>query len=75
MSQTGGGCRASTLLGFIRPCLRARRYATIPVYLVKNAQRMETNPGFKITLPLLWAMQAVVYGDLFMPGSLCDPPI
>ena len=28
---------------------------------------METNPGFKITLPLLTkAMQAVVYGDLFM---------
>ena len=32
-----------------------------------NANGMETNPGFSITLPLLTkAMQAVVYGDVFM---------
>ncbi len=38
----------------------------IPVISL-NANGMETNPGFKITLPLLTkAMQAVVYGDIFM---------
>lgn len=33
MSQTGGGCRASNYIGFIRPCLREGRYAADPGYL------------------------------------------
>ena len=38
----------------------------IPVISV-NANGMETNPGFTFTVPLLTkAMQAIVYGDIFM---------
>ena len=66
MSQTGGGCRASNYIGFIRRALERAGMPQIPVISL-NANGMETNPGFKITLPLhTKAMQAVVYGDLFM---------
>ncbi len=66
MSQTGGGCRASNYIGFIRRALEKAGMGQIPVISV-NANGMETNPGFSITLPLLTkAMQAVVYGDVFM---------
>ncbi len=66
MSQTGGGCRASNYIGFIRRALEKAGMSQVPVISV-NANGMETNPGFAITPPLLTkAMQAVVYGDVFM---------
>ena len=66
MSQTGGGCRASNYIGFIRRALERAGMSQVPVISL-NANGMETNPGFSITLPLLTkAMQAVVYGDIFM---------
>lgn len=66
MSQTGGGCRASNYIGFIRRALEKAGMPQIPVISV-NANGMETNPGFKITPSLVTkAMQAIVYGDVFM---------
>ena len=66
MSQTGGGCRASNYIGFIRRALERAGMGQIPVVSV-NANGMETNPGFKFTVPLITkVMQAVVYGDVFM---------
>ncbi len=66
MSQTGGGCRASNYIGFIRRALEKAGIPEIPVISI-NANKMETNPGFKITLPLaIKALQALVYGDVFM---------
>ncbi len=66
MSQTGGGCRASNYIGFIRRALDKAGMSQIPVISV-NANGMETNPGFSITPPLLTkGLQAVVYGDIFM---------
>ncbi len=66
MSQTGGGCRASNYIGFIRRALDKAGMSQVPVISI-NANGMETNPGFSITPALLTkAMQAVVYGDIFM---------
>ena len=66
MSQTGGGCRASNYIGFIRRALEKAGMGQIPVISL-NANGMEKTPGFRITLPLLTkAMQGVVYGDVFM---------
>ena len=66
MSQTGGGCRASNYVGFIRRALEKAGMPQIPVVSV-NANGMETNPGFSFSPALLTkAMQAVVYGDIFM---------
>ncbi len=66
MSQTGGGCRASNYIGFIRRALEKANIPQVPVISV-NANGMETNPGFTITPALVTkAMQAIVYGDIFM---------
>ena len=64
ISQTGGGCRASNYIGFIRKALSDAGYDHIPVISL-NAARLEKHPGFKITLPMLRrTMRAMVYGDL-----------
>ncbi len=66
MTQTGGGCRASNYIGFIRRALEKAGIPQVPVISV-NANGMETNPGFTITPALITkAMQAIVYGDIFM---------
>jgi predicted nucleotide-binding protein (sugar kinase/HSP70/actin superfamily) len=66
MSQTGGCCRASNYVAFIRRALDKAGYSHIPVISL-NANGMEKNKGFKIGLKLLIdAVKAVVYGDLFM---------
>ena len=66
MTQTGGGCRASNYIGFIRRALEKAGMPQIPVISI-NANGMESNPGFTLTAPLIAkAMQAVVYGDVFM---------
>ena len=66
MTQTGGCCRASNYVAFIRRALDKAGLSHIPVISL-NANGMEKNSGFKITpAMLLGAMRAVVYGDLLM---------
>ena len=66
MSQTGGGCRATNYIGFIRRALAKAGYEQIPVISL-NLSKLESNPGFKITpLLLLRAVYAVTFGDIFM---------
>ncbi len=66
MTQTGGGCRASNYVGFIRRALEKAGMEQIPVVSI-NANGMEKNPGLKYTPQLVAkAMQALVYGDVFM---------
>ena len=64
MSQTGGGCRATNYIGFIRKALKDAGYKNIPV-ISFNLAGLEKNSGFKITLKLILKLfKAVVYGDL-----------
>ena len=66
MSQTGGGCRATNYIGFLRKALKDAGFGDIPVISL-NANGMEKNPGFKVTLGLLHrAVMALIYGDLLM---------
>ena len=66
ITQTGGGCRATNYIAFIRKALKDMGLAHIPVISLSTAG-LESNPGFKISLKLLEsAMMAVCYGDLFM---------
>ncbi len=66
MTQTGGGCRASNYVGFIRRALEKANMPQIPVISL-SVQGLERNEGFTYNLPMLMkAMQAVVYGDIFM---------
>ena len=64
MSQTGGGCRATNYIGFIRKALKDAGYPNIPV-ISFNVVGMEKVPGFKLTIPLLEKLlRGVLYGDL-----------
>ena len=64
MSQTGGGCRATNYIGFIRKALKDAGFADIPV-ISFNVVGMEKMPGFKITPKLIEKLlKVVVYGDL-----------
>ena len=64
MSQTGGGCRATNYIAFIRKALKDAGYPNVPV-ISFNFSGMEKMPGFKITLPMLdKILKAIVYGDL-----------
>ena len=66
MSQTGGCCRASNYVAFIRRALSKAGLAHIPVISL-NLNGMEKNPGLQLTPGLLAdAAQAIVYGDLLM---------
>ena len=64
MSQTGGGCRATNYIGFIRKALKDAGFENVPV-ISFNVVGMEKMPGFKITLPLIEKLlKMVVYADL-----------
>ncbi|MDD3360474.1 MAG: acyl-CoA dehydratase activase-related protein [Hespellia sp.] len=66
MSQTGGGCRASNYIGFIRRALKKAGYGHIPVISI-NLSGLEENPGFKLSLPLIIrGVYGAVFGDIFM---------
>ena len=63
MSQTGGGCRASNYVAFIRLALEKAGLSHIPVVSV-NLNGMEKNEGFTYTASMMVrAAQAVAYGD------------
>lgn len=66
MSQTGGCCRASNYIAFIRRALEKVGLSHIPV-ISFNANGMEKNEGFHLPPQLLLkAAQGVVIGDLLM---------
>ncbi len=66
ITQTGGGCRATNYIGFIRKALKDANFEQVPVISL-NALGLEPNPGFKITPGLInKALIALVYGDLLM---------
>ncbi len=65
ISQTGGGCRATNYIGFIRRALENAGMSQIPV--ISFSAGIEKNPGFKFTPGLIKRMlQSLIYGDVFM---------
>ncbi len=65
ITQTGGGCRATNYIGFIRRALEKAGMSQIPV--ISMSAGIEKNPGLKINLKMAQrAIQAIVYGDVFM---------
>lgn len=66
ITQTGGGCRASNYIGFLRRALEKAGYPDVPVISL-SAQGLEKNSGFKITPALVQhALYAMVFGDIFL---------
>lgn len=66
ITQTGGGCRATNYIGFLRKALKDAGFPHIPIISL-NAAGLEKSPGFVITPALVHrSMQALMYGDLLM---------
>ena len=66
MSQTGGGCRATNYVGFIRRALKKAGMEQIPVISL-NLAGIESNPGFHINTDMLVRIaMAAQFGDIFM---------
>ena len=74
ISQTGGGCRATNYIGYLRKALIDAGMEQVPI-LSLNASDIERQPGFKLTKSFLHRMiQAVVYGDALMQCVLATRP-
>ncbi len=66
MTQTGGGCRASNYVGFIRRALQKAGIPDVPVISL-NLSSLESNPGFSISYQMVKrGVFALVFGDIFM---------
>ena len=66
ISQTGGGCRATNYIVFIRRALEKAGYPDVPVISI-NMVGLEKNPGFKFTPSLIQhGLYALEFGDIFM---------
>lgn len=66
ISQTGGSCRATNYIGFLKKALKDSGFANIPV-LSLNSMGYEAQEGFKITFKLAHkVLMAVSYGDILM---------
>ena len=66
MSQTGGGCRATNYIGFLKLALKEAGFGQVPLISL-NAVGLGEQPGFKISIKMInKALMALVYGDLLM---------
>lgn len=66
ITQTGGGCRATNYIGFIRRALKKAGMEQIPVISL-SASGLEKNPGLQYTPKvLLRALESLIYGDVLM---------
>ena len=66
ITQTGGGCRATNYIGFIRRALEKANMPQVPVISL-NLGGLETNSGFHINFDLLSRIAyGAVFGDIFM---------
>lgn len=67
MTQTGGGCRATNYIPLLRKALNDAGFPQVPVVSISMGNKgVESNPGFKFTLPMLKRVAvAFLYGDLF----------
>ena len=66
ITQTGGGCRATNYIAFIRRALAKAGYPDVPVVSL-NMVGLEKNPGFKITPTLIQhGLYALEFGDIFL---------
>jgi len=66
ISQTGGGCRATNYIAYLKKALIDSGFKNIPI-LSANLNNLEDNPGFKLSLPLVnRILMSIIYGDLLM---------
>lgn len=70
LSQTGGVCRASNYVAFLRKALEESGFSNIPVISV-STQGIEKNPGFPFSLDMIKKLIiSTLLGDLLMRVTL-----
>lgn len=70
ITQTGGGCRATNYIAFLRKALKEAGYPNVPVISL-NVSGLEGNPGFSITPKLVdGLLKACTWGDLLLAVTL-----
>lgn len=66
ITQTGGGCRATNYVAFIRKALKDAGFSKVPCVPL-SVQGFEDHPGMKFDLNTIGkAAQGIIYGDLLM---------
>lgn len=66
VSQTGGGCRATNYMSFLKLGLRQAGFEKVPIISL-NVAGLDEQPGFHLSPVFVKRMMmAVIYGDLFM---------
>lgn len=66
LTQTGGGCRATNYMSFLKLGLKTAGFENIPLISL-NAVGLGEQPGFKLSVGFINRLvMAVIYGDLFM---------
>jgi len=66
ISQSGGGCRATNYIAFLKLALKQAGFENTPI-LSLNTLGLEKQPGFHISIGMVnRSIMALVYGDLFM---------
>lgn len=66
VSQTGGGCRASNYIGFLRKALRDAGFDQVPIISINNGT-LDQQPGFTPGFGFWHRMlMGVTYGDALM---------
>src|SRR5574344_721260 len=74
ITQTGGGCRATNYVAFMRKALKEAGYPQIPVLTI-SAQQFEKNAGFEYTPSfILDAIKALCMGDMLTTMLLRTRP-
>jgi predicted CoA-substrate-specific enzyme activase len=74
ISQTGGGCRATNYITFLRQALHQNGLGHIPV-ISFNLASLEDNPGFQMTRAMAKSMTlSLFYGDMLMRLLLATRP-
>ena len=66
LTQSGGGCRATNYIAFLKLGLKQAGFSMIPVISL-NTIGLDKQPGFRLTPGLIKkSLMAIIYGDLFM---------
>ena len=66
ITQSGGGCRATNYIAFLKLGLQEAGFADVPIISL-NTVGLEKQPGFKLSLGLInRCIMAIILGDLFM---------
>lgn len=74
ISQTGGGCRATNYIGYLRKALADAGLNQVPI-LSLNSGGFEKQPGFQLSKGFVHRLlQGIVYGDTLMQCLLATRP-